>query len=835
MAPQHRLERRSDGSVALFIGGDLQFDSRDEHVYHEVMALPALALAEDATEEPLTVLICGGGDGLALREVLKSPRVARVDLVDHDPEMLALAASELAGLNAGATRDPRASINACDARAWVKASAESGRRYDLILCDLTWPRTPDDATFHTTPWYEALSAILAPAGVLVLNAASPSATPEAFWAMVNGLRHVGLNVRPCRFGLPSFQARDYGPDWGFVLASRQTLGAEAFGESLRLAAPRRAIVDAAAVRRLFHFGSTHTALAATSAPFDGRPGAAASLLDLLERPGQSLPEGTDWDVLSAGLDAGTGPAPGAAPLVPSAVREALALVGPPEAGRDAVLDQVLVLLPGMHREPVRALVTSFLEAPARFLAALDLRDLVDRLLARAAELPARFVAEVRLLKDALADPSQVLGEAARAGTRVLAVVAVLVLVANMANPDTVFGKGAVGSHASFLHAGYGVHSFNEPPVAAVRGGFRNPLLGRGQAVDESGFLYPVRPYRIYRPSRIYYHGGPHVHGGAHRTTQQQGVGAGDTFGAPEELQVVYRLTPEVGLLSDGRLVMDLDDHAFFLLSAGALPLYDRDSGSTVLTIAAQPLLMWRIAQELDRQNRGLSLSLRQKQNWNHWMDWLDFLPGVDDDANEAMQIEAMQRRFRDAINQLHGVSTSLPPAAPPPLPGSAELFNGAWVLPSGDLLGIALEDGRWGYLDPARGWFADPQRGQRLERPYPPALKTLLARHLKQVVADEQANWTSLSRDLEDAQKDVASLEADEREYQNLYAANGNDDVDYGSESMPCSMALGLTRSNLATARQVLADLQAEQQRTPISYELYQRMLSTFQLAGAKP
>src|SRR5258708_24506190 len=93
------LERRADGSCALLIDGDLQFDSRDERLYHEALVLPALALVEGRSERPLDVLICGGGDGLAAREALKAARVRRLDLVDYDAELVAFARSELAALN----------------------------------------------------------------------------------------------------------------------------------------------------------------------------------------------------------------------------------------------------------------------------------------------------------------------------------------------------------------------------------------------------------------------------------------------------------------------------------------------------------------------------------------------------------------------------------------------------------------------------------------------------------------------------------------------------------------------------------------------------------------
>src|SRR5690349_13135015 len=105
------LDERSDGGFALYIDGDFQFDTADEAIYHESLALPALCLAHRSRNAALRVLICGGGDGLALGECLRFPGVASVDLVDYDPAVVELGRTRFTDLNQRAFEDPRVNVH----------------------------------------------------------------------------------------------------------------------------------------------------------------------------------------------------------------------------------------------------------------------------------------------------------------------------------------------------------------------------------------------------------------------------------------------------------------------------------------------------------------------------------------------------------------------------------------------------------------------------------------------------------------------------------------------------------------------------------------------------
>ena len=216
------VEERDDSSFAFWADGDLQFDSADEAVYHEMLALPALTLAQQALPDGgagLRVLICGGGDGLALRETLRFPDVRHVDLVDYSAEIVELGRTRFADLNRRAFEDSRAHVQIGDAWEFLERVSTP---YDVILCDFTTPRRTEDTRIMTRDWYARVAGALAPNGVAGINAVSPQTAPEAFWCLRKTVRAGGLNAIPFRACIPSFRAQGYGT-WAFFLAAHRPL------------------------------------------------------------------------------------------------------------------------------------------------------------------------------------------------------------------------------------------------------------------------------------------------------------------------------------------------------------------------------------------------------------------------------------------------------------------------------------------------------------------------------------------------------------------------------------------------------------------------------------
>jgi len=198
---------------SLWLNGALQLSSADERRYHEALVHPAMG----AVDEPRRVLVLGGGDGLAMREVLRHAAVERAVLVDIDPAMTDLARTfePLARLNAHALDDPRVTVVNDDAMKWLE---EPRGPFDVVVVDFPDPASFSIGKLYTTRFYERLLAALAPDGALVVQATSPLHAPRSFWCVARTLEHVGLSVRPYRAFVPSFRG-----DWGFLLASRRAL------------------------------------------------------------------------------------------------------------------------------------------------------------------------------------------------------------------------------------------------------------------------------------------------------------------------------------------------------------------------------------------------------------------------------------------------------------------------------------------------------------------------------------------------------------------------------------------------------------------------------------
>ena len=196
--------------VRLFLNGNLQFHSRDEYRYHEALVHPALA----AAGRPRRVLVLGGGDGMAIREILKHPSVERVTLVELDPRMTQQFSTMplLRGLNGDALRSPRVTVVNADAFAWLEQHDEI---FDAIVVDFPDPTNFSIGKLYTRTFYELVEKHLAASGYAVVQTTSPLIARKSFWTVATTIEAAGLATAPYHAHVPSFG------EWGFIVASRR--------------------------------------------------------------------------------------------------------------------------------------------------------------------------------------------------------------------------------------------------------------------------------------------------------------------------------------------------------------------------------------------------------------------------------------------------------------------------------------------------------------------------------------------------------------------------------------------------------------------------------------
>jgi len=194
---------------ALFLNGNLQFNSFDEYRYHEALVHPAFASYQGT---PKRVLVLGGGDGLALREIEKYGSVEFIQIVDLDPEMTKISYSvpALGDLNRHSFDDPRVHLTNADAFVWLDSTQIEP--FDIAIVDFPDPNNFALGKLYTTRFYNLLKSKLKPDSSVVVQTTSPLIARESFWCIIKTLESVGFTVRPYQTTVPSFGI------WGYALA-----------------------------------------------------------------------------------------------------------------------------------------------------------------------------------------------------------------------------------------------------------------------------------------------------------------------------------------------------------------------------------------------------------------------------------------------------------------------------------------------------------------------------------------------------------------------------------------------------------------------------------------
>jgi len=239
------LTRANSGDIFCYINGNTQFSSFDEHIYHEFLVHPAMLAARNRSR----VLVLGGGDGLGLREILKYPDVEEVTLVDLDPAMTRMAATQPDVVELNRNSFANAKLKILENSALIEDDSSKGiftpdrtrlfekefyhvadvslvnldaskfveqipGVYDVIIIDFPDPNNLELSKLYAKSFYEMVRAKLSRDGIMVQQSASPVHNREAFLCIGRTMQAAGLEVVPFHENVPTFG------EWGWWMAVR---------------------------------------------------------------------------------------------------------------------------------------------------------------------------------------------------------------------------------------------------------------------------------------------------------------------------------------------------------------------------------------------------------------------------------------------------------------------------------------------------------------------------------------------------------------------------------------------------------------------------------------
>ncbi len=236
---QRIIITKEKDDLRLFLNSNLQFSSLDEYRYHEALVHPVMS----ALKTPKNILIIGGGDGLALREILKYPSVEKVTLVDLDPAMTRLFSSNqiLTQLNQNALLSKKLTVINRDAFLWLKETQDT--TFDALIIDVPDPSNFSVGKLYSISFFKQLKNIMSRDSLAVVQSTSPLVARKSFWCVNNTLNAAGFYTAPYHTFVPSFG------EWGFVIASiKPYIAPQKYPSNLRY-------ISLETSNQMFHFAS----------------------------------------------------------------------------------------------------------------------------------------------------------------------------------------------------------------------------------------------------------------------------------------------------------------------------------------------------------------------------------------------------------------------------------------------------------------------------------------------------------------------------------------------------------------------------------------------------
>ncbi len=601
-----RLSKNTDGGLSLFMGSDLQFNTSDERLYHEPLGLLPALLAAQRKNGPIDALVLGGGDGLTLREILKVP-LSSAKLVDISPEVLALGRGPLAEFNRDSLNDPKVTVLAQDALSFDMGESA----YDLVVMDFTFPRSAGDCRLFSAGFFARINAALRPGGILAMNSVSPEFTPEAYACIGRTLRTAGLFPRPYALSIPSFEKQGYGK-WGFYLAS----GIKIKDAELRtLAFPESSVLASSSATDA---GELPLALCALAG--ETKANQTDELLYYLSNSSQIKWSGEFGRPSFSSDRRGNGPRL-------TAGCGFSAWLKTPQGKRS--LEELLRCVPSTGRLKAEGFVAQWSGQCETTFRGLNLEEFARETLKRAAELPKRFVRELRrllaLLKSRMPSSRELLFSA----YRVFAIFLIMLVLVNVVFPDNLYAKG---------------------------------YSGGGGGWGGSGFSFS-RPYRSH-----YYRSNFSTGSVKFRFTDSKG-NALNTYS-------LMQLNKNMCVLDSGTISYDPGLPGFTcLLEPGKLTVLSRKEGGKLMELPSTKELYAQALESLEQQKKILGPAMAEHKRWLEWIRWAPLSGEQKKMDMELAQLGSIDRALDTAISSWKG---ALPPEAQP-RDGWKQIFPGIYA------------------------------------------------------------------------------------------------------------------------------------------------------------
>lgn len=200
------LKSLHHGNV-LILDGVIQLTERDEFAYHEMIAhLPLFS-----HPNPSSVLVIGGGDGGAVREVLKHPSVETVVLCEIDQAVVQIA-REYFKITSDSLSDPRVTVKFMDGAKFLE---ENLSQFDVIITDSSDPIGPAEALFEPA-FYKAMNSALREGGIICTQGECMWLHADVIGALISSCREFFPVVQYAYASVPTYPSGQI----GFILCAK---------------------------------------------------------------------------------------------------------------------------------------------------------------------------------------------------------------------------------------------------------------------------------------------------------------------------------------------------------------------------------------------------------------------------------------------------------------------------------------------------------------------------------------------------------------------------------------------------------------------------------------